>query len=200
MHTCTPKYCGVRSSDTTPKPRTMRNPTADTRASRKASRCQKRSVLPPRWRRQSIETTKENGASLLIGRGSRVFVVTTSKPGSRAFWSPGATKDPPCRKVDASKICRGSKPSRWRGNSATPLKASSLLVPLTLIRLWRELLDPEENELVEHDDAENINFLDFLERVPGCAEADENDVEKWLQNNIELDLMFNIKNMAAVSD
>ncbi|GFW32289.1 hypothetical protein TNCV_674481 [Trichonephila clavipes] len=42
----------------------------------------------------------------------------------------------------------------------------------------REKSDHEGNEFVEYDDAENVNLLVLLK---GCAEADENDVEQWLQ-------------------
>lgn len=71
------------------------------------------------------------------------------------------------------------------------------LESLTLVRSWRKLLDHEGNEFVEQD-AENVNLLDLLKRVPGCAEANENDVEQWFQNDTEEDIMNDAEIIAAV--
>lgn len=73
------------------------------------------------------------------------------------------------------------------------------LETLTLVHSWQKLLDHERDEFVEHDDAENVNLLDFLKRVPGCAEAKENDVEQWLQNDTEQDIMFDAEMIAAIT-
>ncbi|GFR09827.1 jerky protein homolog-like [Trichonephila clavata] len=73
------------------------------------------------------------------------------------------------------------------------------LESLTLVRSWTTFLDPKGNEFVGHEDAENVNLLDLLKKVPGCAEADENDVEQWFQNDNEQDIMSDAEIIASVS-
>ncbi|GFW74913.1 putative DD41D transposase [Trichonephila clavipes] len=62
-----------------------------------------------------------------------------------------------------------------------------------VIENWTSRLDyiraSQENEFVEYDDAEILNLLDFLKKIPGCAEGDKNDVEQWFQNDTEQDIM-----------
>ncbi|XP_023231971.1 jerky protein homolog-like [Centruroides sculpturatus] len=73
------------------------------------------------------------------------------------------------------------------------------LESLILVRSWRKLLDHEGNEFIEHDDAENVNLLNLLKRVPGCAEANENDIEQWFQNDTDQNIMSNAEIIAAVT-
>lgn len=50
---------------------------------------------------------------------------------------------------------------------------------LKIVRSWRKILYHEGNEFVEHQFCEeNANLIDLLKKVPGCEEADENEVEE----------------------
>lgn len=75
--------------------------------------------------------------------------------------------------------------------------------PITIVRSWRKLLDhrasdlwrdPDTSEVESCDDgvqeeidAEDAEMVSLLQKIPGCEDAERNDIAEWMGNDDNID-------------